>query len=425
MKRLLLGAVLLLAAAAPMRAFSYRNLPDTLCGSMMPYDFRREQSAALPDSLRAVHVEYVARHGSRFLSGEKKVGKIRKALLKAREEGTITPLGLRFLSFVDSVRAISSWRWGALSKVGKAESARLGREMYADIPALSADGAEVDAVSSPVPRVVMTMYQFLHAVNDSNENLNISTFEGPVAKPLLCPFITDRDYSAWRDSGAWKNDYNEFLDRHVSYEPALRMLGEGSGYSHRRLRELTMEIYGVIQGNRAYGLPAPTTEWMTVGEFRGCWLATNALHYYRNCITPQSDLAGKAIAPLLERIIDGIDDAVEDLEDGEMDEFDVMNCYFGHAETLLPLLSLMDYPAERSIPGDIDRLNDVWRVQDLTPLAANLRITLLRAESGEFYATVRLNGRGISPIPGRGEIVAWSELRAFWTGRIMGLKVKG
>ncbi len=60
-----------------------------------------------------------------------------------------------------------------------------------------------------------------------------------------------------------------------------------------------MQIYGVIQANRASGLPAPTTAFMTVEEYRGCWLASNLLHYLRNNISPLNSSAGAAAASLI------------------------------------------------------------------------------------------------------------------------------
>lgn len=406
-------------------AFSYRNLPDTLCGSMMPYNFSQVEPAEWPDSLTVVHSEYVARHGSRYLSGEAKVGKIRNALVKARDEHKLTAEGIDFLTLLDSIWNISSGKWGSLSTLGVEEEQQLGKEITTLLPPLKSRGAKVNALSSPVPRVVMTMYQFLHAVNERNDSVSVSASEGPEYMSLLCPFVTDKEYSIYREEGDWKKVYDRFLDAEVSEKPAIRMLGENSGYSRHKLRELTMEIYGVIQGNMAYGLPTPTTKWMTVDEFRRCYLASNLKHYLRNSITPANSTAGKAIAPLLKEMIEGCDKAIGSAVESSADSATnadgsfVMNCYFGHAETLLPLLSLMDIPPASTISNDPAMLQNSWQVYKLTPLAANLALSIMHGPSGAYYAALRLNGRNIPPMPGDSRmIVEWKNLRSFWMSRI-------
>ena len=97
----------------------------------------------------------------------------------------------------------------------------------------------------------------------------------------------------------------------------------------------------------------------------------------------------------------------------------VMNCYFGHAETLLPLLSLMDIPSASTISNDPAMLQNSWQVYKLTPLAANLALSIMHGPSGAYYAALRLNGRNIPPMPGDSRmIVEWKNLRSFWMSRI-------
>ena len=172
-----------------------------------------------------------------------------------------------------------------------------------------------------------------------------------------------------------------------------------------------MDMYGLMQACRASGIDAPTTEWMSEEEYMACWKASNVLHYLRNNINAVSGIAGVATAPLLRRIIADIDNCVAPEEiPGSVR----MHGYFGHAETLLPLFSLMRLPGCYIISDDYDTLQDHWRIERITPLAANLAIIILRSESGKLYASLRLNGRNISPLPGKGEVVEWSELKEAW-----------
>ncbi len=405
-----LVAMLPAEAKKPKVRTDFSELPLEYCGSMMPYDFSRcDSTVAWGDTLKPVYLGYVARHGSRYLSGEKKIEMIANALEEAETQNKLTAEGEKFLALVREVTAYSEGRWGLLSAVGEGEAARLGADMAKMLPRLFKSG-QMDARSSYVPRVIMTMYQFMHSLEIPNKKLEMSAQSGHRFDTLLCCFIADTAYSNYRDNGAWIPAYEEFVKRHVSDAPARRLFVTGYDDNRQHLRHLTMSMYGMLQANEASGLKAPTTEFMSVREFEGCWLASNMQHYLRNNINPVSDLAAQATAPLLFKIIEDADEALQNKGDDALKG----NGYFGHAETLLPLLSLMRIPGCYAMTTNFEKLAQTWRVQEITPLAANLAIVLLRGRKGEIYASVRLNGRNVCPIPGEGEIVKWDNLKSYW-----------
>ena len=111
-------------------------------------------------------------------------------------------------------------------------------------------------------------------------------------------FDTDTAYASWRRGGEWEKVYDEFLDRHVSIEPAQRLLGDNYTNNKRRLRHLTMQIYGVGFRLTAHlDSPRLPLRSMTVEEYRGCWLASNLLHYLRNNISPLNSSAARRPLP--------------------------------------------------------------------------------------------------------------------------------
>lgn len=389
----------------------YEPLPAYCDGSMMPYDFAAcDTVKAWGDTLTPVFVSYTARHGSRFLSGPKKIEKLQKALYAAAMKRKLTPEGERFFKMMGDIVARTEGRWGLLSSVGISEEERLGADMARMFPELMAKG-EVRAISTSVPRVIMTMDQFLHSLEIPHQDLELYTASGKQNDSLLCCFSFDREYASYRKSGAWKEVYEEYLRQHVPDAPARRLLAADYDMRRSRLRHLTMDMYGLMQACRASGIDAPTTEWMSQEEYMACWKASNVLHYLRNNINAVSGIAGEATAPLLRRIIADIDNCTAP---GETLGSVRMHGYFGHAETLLPLFSLMRLPGCYIISDDYDTLQDHWRIERITPLAANLAIIILRSESGKLYASLRLNGRNISPLPGKGEVVEWSELKEAW-----------
>lgn len=399
----------LISAGQSASAQKYSPLPPDLDGSMMPFDFSRcTQAPDLPDSLRPVYASYVARHGARFISSPKKVEQLYKTLEKGRNQGILSDTGEEFLLFLDKIIAANTGNWGDLSPVGVEEQKKLGSRVFDILSPLGRDNTRVSAISSFVPRSVMTMYQLTNQLIRLNDSIVVKTDEGHQFSPLLRCFTADSRYAEYRKNGDWIRVYDDFVNRYVPAAPARRLFSRTS-LADSQLRKLSLDIYEVLKANRAASLPAPTTQWMTADEYRLCWKASNLALYLRNNVTPLSSLAAQASAPLLIDLINTTDRAIASLNPQP-----ALNGYFGHAETLLPLFSLMKLPGCFALTSDYDHLDRIWKVQDITPLGANLLILVTRAPSGNHYVSLQLNGRTIRPMPGRPDIVAWSDLRQFW-----------
>lgn len=412
MKRLILSMAFiwsfLLAGAA-----DFSILPPELDGSMMPYDFSKTDSLAIPAGYSPVHVSYVARHGARYLSSAKKVEKIEAALSRGKQEGQLSDAGEKFLSLLHEIRDVSKGRWGLLSEVGIDEQQRLGEWMARSFPELLKDGEAV-SISTFVPRVIMTMYQFNHSMEIPHRRLKLFTSSGHQNDSLLYCFATFKDYSDFRDTGSWIKIYDEYVTRHVSPLPAERLFKEGTIKDAQKLRDLTMEMYGVLQGNRAAGLPAPTTEWFSEKEYSSCFKASNLKHYLRNTPNLIDPWCGPATSMLIDRIIEDADGAINA---GNTP----FSGYFGHCETLLPMLAAMNIPGCYLRTSDYSSIEEKWDLSRISPLGANIAFIFLKKNTGEdqdIYVLTRLNGKNTPPYPGASDIVAWKDLKQYWRHRI-------
>lgn len=403
-------------------AQDFMPLPEEYDGSMMPYDFSGvDKTYSIPDSLEAVYVSYVARHGARYLSSEKKIQNIEKVLHAVESKGQLSLTGEALLSLLKNVSQATDGRWGQLSSLGIREERELGEEMLRIVPGLLAKGKAV-SISTFVPRVVMSAYVFNHTIELPNHGLELYVSSGHQNDSLLYFFDLNPEYKAYRDSGAWEAIYDDFVSRHVSSEPARRLFTNGYKDSDARMRNLTMDLYSVLQGCRAGGFDPPTTQWMTADEYRGCWLASNLKHYLRNTPNDLNPSCLISVSPLVERIIGDAEDAIGD--NGKSDCVRISG-YFGHAETLLPLFSVLQLPGFHTDAGDYENLDKYWRLQDLTPLGANVTLFFMRpkkhsatTENNDVYVSVRLNGRIVEPFPGSGTVVSWPLLKERWLGLI-------
>lgn len=179
-----LTAIVVIAVLTFLKAHA-GSFPPQLNGSMMPFDFSRCDSTVPWDSgMTPVFINYMARHGARFLSSEKKVESLKKELAKARSEGYLTDKGIQFMTLLQQVDSVTDGDWGALNAVGIYEEKRLGEMMVNAVPELLEKG-RVEAIATYVPRVVMTMYELCHELSRHSSYLEMSASEGREYNPLL------------------------------------------------------------------------------------------------------------------------------------------------------------------------------------------------------------------------------------------------
>lgn len=385
---ILLGLVCALGAGA------YRPQLD---GTMMPYDFADVDSVApWSADMQPVYVAYVARHGARYLSSEKKVRNVRDMLEKARIAGSLTDEGYAFMELAERVDSVNSGRWGALSEIGIDEERCLGREMVALCPRLFDEG-RISAEATYVPRVVMTMYELCHQIACERPGVEISTAEGKRFNPVLRFFTTDSAYVDYLDRGSWKAAYDRFCKENVPAEPARRILGDG--YDRHELQKFSMDAYGLLQSLAAAGMKGEADRWFTEREYQSCWAADNLKHYYQRSVSRLSDLPARSAEPLLNEIMG----ALEKARQGEGEEKARM--WFGHAETVMPLFAAMRLPGCYAPDVAPEEVGARWRDWEVSPLGANLLMVLLQDSEGKSYISLRLNGRWISL--GQGTVMRW------------------
>lgn len=369
-------------------------------GTMLPYPYSATPTTA-PDTLEPVFAIRVSRHGARYLSSRKKVSGPRKLLERIK---TLTPLGGDFLALLGRVDSLTAGRWGLLTPLGLAEEDSLASRFFERWEA----PGEIGALSSPVPRVVASMYAFVGRINEMDPKRGVETYAGPATDTLTRFFEADRADSAFRASTEVDRAISEFEEAKVPLRPALALVGESSGLTNKELRSLTMDVYEILSSMSAMGVEESPDAYLRPEEYKACWEASNYARYVRNSASRLSKEPERGAAPLLRYIIGQIDRYTR--EGGERSA----TLVFGHAETLLPLLSLMRVPGGRSAGAEADEVSGEWRASELAPLAGWVEIDNYRSPSGVIYTRILLNGR---PINGRGaEFMAWKGIKRQWEG---------
>lgn len=377
-------------------------------GSAMPYPVPAE-SVTLPDSLTAVFINHVGRHGARFPSSPKNVTTLIQELAKADSAKALTPAGEELLTLAKFVSETSRNRWGALDSLGMAEQRGIASRMFRNYGMLFND-TRVNAISSYSPRCVMSMYEFTHQLDRLNNHVEITTSSGRQNSPLMRPFDLDPDFIEWAKSGDWKAAYEMQFETMMPTAPARKLfkVEYAKEMTNDHARKVSYHAFKLLQGLSAMGLPSKMEKYFTREEANQAWSCTNLSHYLERTASTLSTLPAEIAAPLLTDLLTTAEAAVEGKQ-----QYAVM-LRFGHAETLMPLLSLMHLDGCYYLTNYFDTVALHWKDFHVVPMASNLQMILVKSKSGKMYVRFDLNERPIPLLPGSDIIYTpWQQAREY------------
>ena len=400
MKQFIVSALLAVVAFASALAFDYNSGR----ASLSPYP-ERTASAQYPDSLTPVFINHVGRHGSRYPASSHFTMLIHRALERAEREKTITPLGRLFKADVERVISATANRWGELDSIGEREHIGIAERMFANYPQLFFD-SHVVAISSSSPRCIHSMYAATGALARKAKGISLSTSSGPEFSPLMRNFDLDSLYLEYRRDTAYTSTYNRFAAANITIDPLLRILGERFPLDYDKVYDLALAEYYVIAGMNCMGLKVDFSKYFTVDEYRRMWSVFNFRQYLLYSASTLSQQPARLAAPLLRDIITAADDALQGKSTASA------KLRFGHAETLMPLLALMQVPGCYYLTNYYDTVADNWRDYESFPMAANLQLVYFSSPSGTVYVKAYLNEQPVKLLRGsKSDIVSWKQLR--------------
>ncbi|MCH5319886.1 MAG: hypothetical protein J1E38_09305 [Paramuribaculum sp.] len=383
---------------------SYTNLECS--GSAMPYPEPRVTPQA-PDSLMPIMINHIGRHGSRLLASMKDIRLLERALEAAEDEGSLTKTGKELLGHTEDVMEICTGTWGALDTIGKAEQKGIAIRMQSDFGPLF-DNGRIRAISSYVPRAVMSMYEFTHELASLNDRNEIVAISGRCNNELLRFFDCEaqKEIENRHEIINVINDYGKII---LPQSVLSKIFGTGFSYEGFDKEKLLMSIYNLIAGSPAMGYKLNPSRFLTNNEYNALWSYYNLKQYLEHGSSYFTDEPARLSLPLVKDFINKADSLVNGYD------IEPVQLRFGHAETLIPFLSLICFPGCVYQSADMNNLNRNWKDFNVVPMSANFRMILFRAkDSGTVYARFDLNERAIPLIDGSERLyIPWEEARGY------------
>ena len=381
---------------------------DDCQGSLKPYT-APEKEYAYPDSLAPVFINHVGRHGSRFPASATHCKQFREALENAESQGTLTNRGAELLELLEEVMEVADGQWGALDDLGVEEQRGIAARMYSRYPSLFKE-KRVEAISSYSPRCVMSMYSFTHQLTRMNNTIELTTASGRGKSILMRPFDVEMSYKDFIDLGQWKEPYQQQVDRVVPTSALARVLGENFDYGDTDPKELAIVEYYVIAGMSAMQVQCDASRYFTNEEYNALWSCFNLRQYLQRTSSTLSSVPADIASPLLCDIIESTDSVVA----RKGNTLVSAKLRFGHAETLMPLLSLMRLNGCYYKTNYFDTVAKNWQDFNVVPMSANIQFVLFKTKGGKFYLRIDRNEQPVAFIPGSTEIyVPWEKAREY------------
>ncbi len=387
-------------------------------GSLTPYP-EIVSRAEYPDSLVPVFISHIGRHGSRYPASDTHCITLKKALQRARQLGTITPEGERLEKITDEIIRLSSGQWGALDSLGKAEQRGIGLRTFQNYRPLFSSGGTIVGISSHSPRSIESMENFVAGMERGGSELEFKLSSGKEYNQLVRPFDVDDRYLKFRKDKIWEPPYEEYFTLAAPSDPIKRVLGENYPFKNEaEARDLSIIEYYVLAGCSAMSMPNPMNDFFSLEEVNSLWSCFNLRQYLQRTATAVSAIPAEIATPLVKSVVDSTDDFIHGKNPGV-----VGMLYFGHGETVLPLVSLLRLPGCWYITEDYATVKNHWRDFEIIPMAANVQLILFKSTTGKYYARIELNEKPVDlPVNGFSDIYPWEVIRNYMLMRTSALK---
>ena len=321
-----------------------------------------------------------------------------------RDRADLTPLGEKVLASVNASVAATDGHWGDLDSLGIAEQQGIARRLCMAYPQLVV-GRRVVALSSYVGRCIASMDAFTTVVRRFQSGLgSVETQSGEQFNDLVRFFQVDSAYVRWAEAKPYAPELADFTAQ-TSPAPALcrrlfKSLPEGLDEE-----KFAASLYYCLSSQGAMGLGDEAMSLLTPDEMNRLWAIDNLRQYFSRTASTVSTLPADIASPLLLDLVQTTDDFIA----GRLDSS--VNLRFGHAETLMPLLSLMRLPGCYYLTHYFDTVSSRWQTWHVVPMASNLQMILFRNPStGRYYVRLDLNERPVE-IEGM-TYIPWTRLRA-------------
>ena len=398
--------------------------PDRAATVHYMYNHDIPPCAKAPRGYKSFYISHYGRHGARNHSSEADFDRLNELLVKAEARGLLTERGKELKRRYDKMYPVLHGRSSDLTDLGFGQQYKIADNMYRAHRHIFRRNAKIDAVSTTVPRCILTMSAFTDQLLRRNPGLEIYKQASNSTMNYTNPFSrfnqdvqpTDEGYN--NKYAYWQKAFHDMMAERLHPEKVFAPLLTDMGILDEVWdpQHLERALYAVASGIQCNGRTNEDLwEFFPMDEL----FALHECYNFRFFASKGADTLfqkGRQWALVWPTMQDILDKADEDLAGGEY----AARLRFGHDIIVMSMLVLLDVDGYNIPAADPSKVKDVFRAYDF-PMSLNMQFIFYRNRSGDVLVRVLYNERDMAmPIPDCGTpyFYRWSDFRAFARQRI-------
>lgn len=399
--------------------------PPPFLGTKTPYEAPDKGSTPVPAGYRPVFVNYVGRHGARFLTkAGADIGTMKVLDAAAGQQG-LTPLGQQVRNAVRRLCLLEKGQYENITLLGAAEQRAIARRMSSRYPNVF-QGRGLDVAVTYKLRTKQSADAFLQGVSGYHGAVHFSRLPDSL-DAVLRFYDLSPAYLQYKKGGVVRKGIDS-VDGDQRRRTVAAAIGERL-FTAGFLKGMTTEEQLVFSDDLydlfsvQFSMPGEVKEkgWDLDSVDLSSAFSREDLVWedFRNGAQdflekgPARDPLGvqvKVAAPLLADFVRTTDTMIAS---GDRDAV----LRFTHAEAISPFASLLGIP-EASVPAAaIARYHDHWLAERIIPLSANIQ-WIIYGNGKDVLVKLLLNEREVVLPIGGGPYYPWPVLRAYCLERL-------
>ncbi|SDG24851.1 histidine-type phosphatase [Chitinophaga filiformis] len=371
-------------------------------GTKTPYPFKAVRYTPPPGGFTPVFVNYVGRHGARFLTKAGADIKVQALLQQAQQSAALTPVGVQLLAMTNRFLTIEQNNYENISQLGAAEQAGIGERILKNNgPAFKGRGLDVEVTHKVRTRQSATA--FLSAFKNYSGDKTIHAAPADTAENVLRfydlspayttfkdgPVVTGRADSLEQDArtasvaqAVWKKVFKPSFalqeEKALTFTKSLYDL-----YSVQFSIPLEIKAKGYQHDSINFGIAfdASSLAWMS--------FINDAEDFYEK--GPGLDTLGIQVTVAVPLLADFLNSTAAAIN-GNLQKDAVLR--FTHAEAISPFATLLGIPAASHPTASVYRYAQHWQASGIIPLSANIQ-WIVYSNGKDYLVKVLLNEREV------------------------------
>lgn len=347
-----------------------RLMKDCCLGTQMPYSYAPVTEFPLPEGYVPFYINYLGRHGGRYLDDPEGVEWLVTILQCAYERQGLTLRGLELLSKIMSILEMYHDHYSNLSEEGVKMMEGIAHRMYLNYPQVF--GKRIDAVATYKDRTIQSRDVFLKQLERFIDANTVYIHTNGQIDPKLRFFDLNQKYLSYKGEKAWKNKvaylepkYNEsskILER-IFNRQLLRQNCLNQEEKNRFIWELFQIYTNQFDMNGVISL--------------GYYFTPQEKYYYweRNNLKQYFEMGPGAVGECITtNIAFGLlIDFLKTSEEAILSRNQSADLRFAHAETIIPFASLLGLCGMCEQTVSPYKVAVLWKNYMIAPMAANLQ----------------------------------------------------